>query len=69
MLKCWSTEDWSSFLSFLQNCALVGCNKLFHEQCLAQLSKWSVLVCLHGDNRYVTIHCLPSLTNILHMFP
>jgi len=71
MLTCWSNKGWSNFLSLLQNCKLVGCDKLlFHEQHVAQLCKWNVLLCFHGNSCYVThIHCLPSLINILHIFP
>jgi len=63
MLTCWSTEDWPSFLSLLQNYESVGCDKLlFHEQYVAQLCKWNVLLCFHGNSRYVT-HIQPTFFN------
>jgi hypothetical protein len=62
MLTCRSTEDWLSFLSLLQNCESRGCDKLFHEQYVAQLCKWNVLLCFHGNSCYVT-HTLPTFFN------
>lgn len=63
MLTCWSAQDWLSFLSLLQNRESVGCDKLLlYEQYVAQLCKWNVLLCFHGNNHYVT-HTLCTFFN------